>query len=80
MAAIAEKAHEARVGETVKWWGDTVTVAPTCPEKQGSWYCSTHKEGFRGNWTVTSHSDDGKKHLIVWICGVHGPEDSGVTS
>lgn len=78
--AVAEKVREARVGEEVKWWGDLRTVAPTCPDEGGSWYCATHEEGFNGNWMVTSHSDDGKRHLIVWICGEHGPEDSGVAS
>lgn len=74
------KVREAQEGETVKWWGDERTVAPACSADSGSWYCATHEEGFRGNWMVTSHSEDGKKHVLVWVCGEHGPEASGVPS
>jgi hypothetical protein len=77
---VATKVHEARAGETVNWWGDDREVAPTCKEESGSWYCATHQDSFRGNWLITSHTDDGKKHVIVWVCSEHGPEDSGVVS
>ena len=78
MAPVAEKVREAAAGETVKWWGDEVTVAPTCSEEGGSWYCATHEEGFGGNWTVSSHTDDHEEHVLVWVCGTHGPEASGI--
>lgn len=78
--AVAEKVREAAAGETVTWWGDDRVVAPTCDNESGAWYCSTHEEGFQGNWMVTNHSDDGKRHLLVWVCAEHGPEASGVAS
>ncbi len=77
---MATKVREAIAGDSVSFWGDPVTVAESCEQAAGSWYCETHDEGFRGNWMVTSHSDDGRKHVLVWVCADHGPEASGVQS
>lgn len=73
--ATIEKIREAQAGTEVNWWGDKVKAAPKCEElDSGQWYCSTHQEGFRGNWMVNSHAEDGKAHLLVWVCAAHGPE------
>ena len=74
--AVTEKVREATAGTAVKVWGDEQTVAPPCQEESGYWYCATHEESFRGNWMVTSHSEDGKRHVLVWVCSEHGAEQA----
>ena len=78
--ATTSKVREAVAGDTVSFWGDETTVREACTQAAGSWYCETHDESFRGNWMVTSHSDDNRKHVLVWVCADHGPEASGVAS
>lgn len=50
------------------------TVAPACANKEnGQWFCVTHQEGFQHNWDMWGHREHGR-HVIVWICFEHGPE------
>lgn len=54
------------------------TVGPSCGENHGRWHCITHDEGFTNNLMKDHHIDpprrNGKRHVMVWICFDHGPE------
>lgn len=49
------------------------TVAESCGENAGQWYCVTHGEAFRNNWDKDSHIRAGA-HTLAWVCIEHGPE------
>lgn len=56
--------------------GSEFTVGSKCSDTSapGSWRCVTHMEGFANNMQMWNHTDDGREHVIAWICSAHGPE------
>lgn len=57
------------------------TVLEPCDQKEnGLWYCTTHLESFMNPMDKDAHiSCESKhgpaaKHVLVWLCFAHGPE------
>ncbi len=52
------------------------TVLPPCESKNnGHWACVTHTEDFANNMMKDGHIETRGKHLLVWMCHEHGPEE-----
>jgi len=48
------------------------TVAESCGENNGYWYCVTCEAALPHNLAKASHEDQG--HTFAWVCYEHGPE------
>ena len=55
--------------------GTEWTVAPSCSDNRGQWYCTTHRKPFRNNFDKDSHiQTQTGGHVLAWVCFEHGPE------
>ncbi len=68
-----ERVVPATVGQTFMKDGEELTVGEKCALDSGAWYCITHGKGFTNNLGKDNHIHRGK-HVMVWLCFVHGPE------
>lgn len=68
------KVTNASAGTKVRWAGHEWTVTEPCTNQAGSWVCLTHQEGFSNNLSVNGHAEDGRSHVLTWVCPDHGPE------
>jgi hypothetical protein len=63
-------------GMIVEVGGEECTVLPKCDDTsaRGAWRCATHGKGFANNLAMWGHTDDGKEHVMAWVCFAHGVE------
>ena len=76
LAAEAGEPTPAPVSGGVSAGPVTLTVGPLCELERGHWACVSHRRNFRTRRSLERHTRLGQ-HRLVWLCWVHGPEQSG---
>lgn len=56
---------------------EDVLIQPACEATAGQAMCASHpRADTHNNWMANSHFSEPRKHVELWQCHVHGPEEA----